>query len=72
MDPLDEFATRYVEMCVRKWIEKRLPVAPLAAAMTAWGLNAASHGATPEHIAAGLERVADALRDLEPGDVPHH
>lgn len=64
-DTPEELAQRYVDICVRKWVERQLPVSLLASAMVAWGLTAATRGEGPDEVAAGLERIAETVRDLE-------
>lgn len=64
-DFADHLAERYVDLCLSKWIERRLPVSCLVSAMVARGLELSARSETPEMVASGLERMAEAVRELE-------
>lgn len=62
-----DLAVRYVEMCVRKWLERGLEAPYLSAAMLSWSVSHAVSTTDAAHVAEGLQTVADSLMiDGEP------
>ena len=64
----DELALRFVEMTAKKWIERGLPYAPLASAMTCYGLSMTAKFCTPSETAEVMRELAAAVEELDGGE----
>ncbi len=70
--PIDEFASDFLERAIAAWRAWGLPDAALATACTTWGLETASREEGPAEVAAGLQRMADAIMEAHPAPERKH
>ena len=63
---LDTLAASFVVRAAESWTSNGLPLAAFATACTVWGLQAAAADEGPAEVAAGLQRMADAIMEAAP------
>lgn len=68
---LDALSDDFIQQCAEAWERKGLPLSALATAATTWGLQHATAEASAADVAAGLQRMADAILSAAPAQPRH-
>lgn len=69
---VDTLAASFLERAAESWEKNGLPKAAFATACTVYGLQTAAAEEGPEEVAAGLQRMADAIMESAPVRQPRH